>query len=361
MKKKYFLGSVGDVEALRYNSKENRWEVAFRSKTLTDSGINISTTKDDIRAGTGAPIQFSFYHDPSAEITLTDVLFDQAYIEAQLGAEFKFKGEVYEDEMLKFESGEGGNVKELKYEAMPMAGSCKNDIVIRYTKKGENDWKTLAQGDLFTLGADNKTLTMNSEKVALEAGEYCFRYLRLDENAQIAKITSEIIPQELFLIIKAPVYAGDACSASNGKRAGTITYEIPRFRLNGSQDFAMNMSSNQTMSLSGVALAAEEECGTEGSNLIRIAVQYDDVKWYDDIESLVADEECLEVGKTPIVYGIHAKNNEPILLDNDDLEFKKSNVDNLDAQGKFKEAGETVITFKLKPEISETVTVAAAA
>ena len=86
MANKYFLGSVGTVEAFRRVNGE--MQLAFRSKTLTDSGLNISTTKDDIRAGTGAPIQFSFYHDPSVEITLTDVLFDEAYIEAQLGADF---------------------------------------------------------------------------------------------------------------------------------------------------------------------------------------------------------------------------------------------------------------------------------
>ena len=57
---KYFLGSVGTAEAFRMNNAQ--LELAFVSKTLTDSGLTISTTKDDVRAGTGGPIQFSFYH-----------------------------------------------------------------------------------------------------------------------------------------------------------------------------------------------------------------------------------------------------------------------------------------------------------
>ena len=66
---KYFLGSVGKAEAFRIVDGE--FKLAFVSKTLTDSGLNISTTKDDIRGGTGAPIQFSFYHDTNVEYLLS--------------------------------------------------------------------------------------------------------------------------------------------------------------------------------------------------------------------------------------------------------------------------------------------------
>lgn len=349
MAKKYFLGSVGNVEALRYNTELNRWEVAFRSKTLTDSGINISTTKDDIRAGTGAPIQFSFYHDPSVEINLTDVVFDQAYIEAQLGAEFETGGDIYKDETLEFTSD--ALTVELSEMPMPMAGSCNDAVVIRYTKQGENDWKTLEEGGLFTQAG--QALTLND---ALKAGKYCFRYLYRDPAAQVAKITSEIIPQELFLIITAPVYAGDACSASNGKRAGTITYEIPRFRLNGSQDFAMNMSSNQTMSLAGVAMASEDGCNDEGSDLLKIAIKYDGMNWYDDVKELIADEDYLKVGDVPHIYALR-DNGKVSLIDNDLLVF----VPVLSA-GKFAEAGAQKVQIKQADEVilEENLTIVAA-
>ena len=81
---KYFLGSVGTAEAFKRNDN-GELELAFVSKTLTDSGLNISTTKDDIRAGQGAPIQFSFYHDTNVEINLTDIQWKHEYLEAQLG------------------------------------------------------------------------------------------------------------------------------------------------------------------------------------------------------------------------------------------------------------------------------------
>ena len=68
---KLFLCSVGTVEAFK-KKEDGSYELAFVSKTLTDSGINTTISKEDIRGGTGAPIQFSFYHDNTLEITLNN-------------------------------------------------------------------------------------------------------------------------------------------------------------------------------------------------------------------------------------------------------------------------------------------------
>ena len=101
---KYFLGSVGKAEAFRRNA-DGKLELAFVSKTLTDSGLNISTNKDDIRAGEGAPIQFSFYSQPTVEITLTDVLFKTDYIRSQLGVAFDKTPQSYVTEPVVFTEG----------------------------------------------------------------------------------------------------------------------------------------------------------------------------------------------------------------------------------------------------------------
>lgn len=331
---KYFLASVGTAEAFRMvNGKR---VLAFRSKTLTDSGINITTTKDDIRAGTGAPIQFSFYHDPNVEITLTDVLFDQSYVEAQLGTQFKVGGNKYESETVT------GTSAILKYDPVELNMGCGNsEVVIWYTEKGKDEWEILDQAEI-----NGKTITLPEEK------DYCVRYVRHDANSQIAEISSDMIPEELFLVITAPIYAGDACSASNGKSAGTITYEIPRFKLNGAQEFTMNMSSNQTMSLSGVALASADGCDITGATLLNIITNYDDYKWYDHAEELVADQETVHIGDEPKIYAVFA-NGSVSLIDNDELDFNPE----LNSDDKWKEpAGEETVTAKGKADLKVTVT-----
>lgn len=339
MANKYFLGSVGTVEAFR--RVNGQLQLAFRSKTLTDSGLNISTTKDDIRAGTGAPIQFSFYHDPSVEISLTDVIFDEKYIEAQLGANFRQGGKAYFSEV---KTADSNHKVTLDRDPLALSAGCSNEeIVVWLTEEGQENWRR----------AEN----VNGREVSglNEGTNYCIRYVAMDDDARVAEITSEIIPQELYLVISAPVYSGDSCSASNGKKAGTITYEIPRFKLNGAQDFAMNMSSNQTMSLAGTALASGEGCDLTASGLLKIIVQYNDLHWYTNLKELIADEDYLKVGDVPHIYAL-TNDPEPFLVNNDNLVFPDGA---LDTNGKWAAEGSYHITIT-GSEITEDVTVTAA-
>lgn len=335
---KYFLGSVGTAEAFRMINGEP--VLAFVSKTLTDSGINISTTKDDVRAGTGAPIQFSFYHDPSVEINLTDVLFDETYVEAQLGTKFNQGADIYKSAT--FEATDGHMTYTIEDELASLNMGCGNSKKVVWYSLNNGEWKvadTELEGSVFT---------------APEAGTVCLRYVTHDENARMAEITSDMIPEELFLVITAPIYAGDACSASNGKAAGYITYEIPRFKLNGAQEFTMNMSSNQTMSLSGVALASQDGCNVNGSTLLRIKTFYEDQHWYDNLTELIADEDYLKVGDEPHIYGLY-KNGSISLVDNGELTFAPALT-----TGKWTSAGSTTVTVTEKTSITDTVTIASA-
>ena len=334
---KYFLGSVGKAEAFRRNA-DGELELAFVSKTLTDSGLNISTTKDDIRAGEGAPIQFSFYHDPSVEITLTDVLFKTDYVRAQLGAAFDKVPQSYITENVTFTQGAATLTKEV----LPLPFPCGSEEYVAWAaKKGSDEWTVCS------VGGDHKSLTL-----AGATGEYCVRFLSLDDRAKVAEITSTIIPEELFLIITAPIFAGDACSASKGRAAGSIQFEVPRFVLNGAQEFAMNMSSNQPMSLAGTALATEsQECDANGGKLLRIIEVINDRKWYDDLKDLIVDEDSAVVGQEPIVYG-WKKDNTLVRAVNSDLTFNPA----LSGTGTLAASGSTTVA---RGSASATFTVAA--
>lgn len=341
---KYFIGSVGSVEAFE-RLENGSLRLAFVSKTLTDSGINTTISKEDIRGGTGAPVQFSFYHDPSVEITLTDVVFKKEYIAAQLGTEFKDEGaHGYATETVVAEkaSAEGSKAK-LVLKDQPLAlnfGACEGEL--RYvwaSEVGKDEWKAY--------GFEGKTVSGDD----LEIGKsYCVRYCKQDPDAKIAHITSNIIPSEFMLIITAPIFAGDACAASNGKKAGTITYEFPRFRLNGGSEMSFNMSSNQTMSLSGFAYATDNTCEMGEQNLYNIIVSVaGDAK--NNYKELIIDEDCLKVGTVPVVYAL-TKGGKVLKLDNENLTFDPALT-----QGKFTSAGEVTIAAN-KTELSEKVTVA---
>ena len=310
---KYFLGTVGKAEAFRRND-QGALELAFVSKTLTDSGINISTTKDDIRGGQGAPIQFSFYHDPNVEITLTDIQWKPEYLEAQLGARFGVGNEEYVTEELTFTDGAATPGHAVHKAPLP----CGHEYLVWGAKQGTDEWELLEydaeQGKIKLPG------THTGEEV------YCVRYLGASTKAMIADINSMIIPEELFLIITAPIFAGDACAASRGKAAGHITFEVPRFLLNGAQEFQMNMSSNQTMSLAGIALASESaDCAAEGGKLLRVIEVLESRDWRAQVTELIADEDYLAVGDIPAIYGM-LKDGSIIKIDNAYLVFAPANT-----------------------------------
>lgn len=336
---KYFLGSVGSVEAFE-RKEDGSYALAFVSKTLTDSGINTTISKEDIRGGTGAPIQFSFYHDPSVEITLTDVVFKREYLEAQLGIHFEGAGAhgyASESDL----TPKDGKIT-LKNQPLPINfGACGGELkYVWATEVGKEEWKAYKFTDGKEIGGFE------------DGKKYCVRYCKQDPNAVIASVTSSIIPAEYMLIITAPVFAGDACAASNGKKAGTITYEIPRFRLNGGSEMAFNMSSNQTMSLAGSAYATDSNCDGE-QKLYNIVLSLNDYA-KDNYKDLIVDEDCLKTGLTPVVYGLDFAGR-VTRLDNSILKFLKhgetGEISALDAQGKFAEAG--VVDVKLMVKVKE--------
>ena len=339
MAKRYFLGSVGKAEAFRVKSN-GELELAFVSKTLTDSGLNIQTTKDDIRAGQGAPIQFSFYHDPSVEITLTDVLWKPEYLTAQLGAEFLDDADHridYVSKDVNFTGGVSTDFNEIPME-LPIACATGDKVAVWGTKAGEDDWK------LIKYNAETGKL-----ELAGASGKYCVRYLGKDDRASMAEISTQIIPEILLLVITAPIFAGDACTASKGKAAGHITFEVPKFQLNGAQEFTMNMSSNQTMSLSGIALASEsKECDAIGGTLLRIMEVITERNYFDGVVDLVSDEETEIVGLTPIIYGVK-EDGSVIKLDNNDLTFDPALV-----EGAYAAEGQEVVSLG---DITQTITV----
>ena len=310
---KYFLGSVGKAEAFRVN-KNNQLELAFVSKTLTDSGLNISTTKDDIRGGTGAPIQFSFYHDTNVEINLTDIQWKKEYLEAQLGVYMSDAADDRVDYITKtYEVADDATSFTITEEILPMQVPCLSEdpYVVWYAIQGDDEWKS-------------KTFAKDAEKTitGLKPGKYCVRFLSKEDSAKSAEITSLIVPQELFLIITAPIFAGDACAATQGKEAGHITFEVPRFQLNGAQEFSMNMSSNQTMSLAGIALASESlDCESMSGKLLRIIEVITDRDPYSAVTELILDEESAVADAAPVVYGIK-DNGDIIKVDNARLTFE---------------------------------------
>lgn len=351
MGKKLFLGSTGTAEAFRLNPETKKLDLLFVTKTLTESSVNISITKDDLRAGTGAPVVASFYHDAAVEIKLTDVMFKPEYVEAQLGTRFEVSDGSYQSEKITIDKSANQVTLKKAPLALNIGGGVTSEVVW-YTEAGSDNWRSFEGTFEVATGSlpGDETFT---------GGEYCFRYYAQDDKAHAAEITSNIIPEELYLVITAPLFAGDANSASSGKKAGTIQYEIPRFRLNGGQEFAMAMSSNQTISLSGSALAFDEGCDEDGGKLLRIIEVFSREKWTDNVKDLMIDAESVKQGSIVNVYAVY-NDNRVELVDNSQFTFSgatfSEKVPGLITAATGEEKTITV-SAKVKPELTATAEV----
>lgn len=255
---KLFLGTVGDVEAFK-RDELGKLKLAFVSKTLTKSSINISSTQENIRGGENAAPYFSFTHSPSVEIELTDIIWNRRCFELALGVQFRNE----------------------------------TDPVQFLTEGGE---------DFYTFDDES----------------FC---VQVQSNMKSADFYVNSAPDELFLIITTPLFEGDSCSAPTGKKVGHITYEVPRFQLDQKLDLQFKMSSNANITLSGEALSIPNSANCEfgGDQLLRIREVIYDRDVMDEAIDLVVDGEQ-KAGKPPVVYAI-LKSKQCIIVQNSRLTF----------------------------------------
>ena len=348
---KYFLGSVGSAEAIRM--VEGKPEVAFVAKTLTDSSISVTITKDELRGGTGAPVVTNFFHDPAVAITLTDILFKEGYVEAQLGTNFTNSANAYQSETIK-----ATQAGQLTLGKQPVSlGMLKCDegtgLIAWYSEEGKDDYKAVQ------MGADDGTLLKDE---GIESGHtYCVRYLASDALAREAIVKSDMVPQELMLIITVPIFAGDACAASKGSKAGTLTFEVPRFQLDGGQEFTFNMSSNATMSLNGTAMVMTEGCDANSGKLFRIIEVMTDGSAEQNLKMIAIDPESAKVGNKQSDLAVYALYNDKTLalLSDDLLTLDVSNTNQeVGHEGEFKVGTIIKATLKANTNLKDSYTVA---
>ena len=288
----YFLGSVGIAEAFYINRGVKK--LAFASRTLTEHSINITSTTDELRAGTGSVAFASFTHDPNVEIKLVDVLWNSAYIEAILGSKFRNQDGLVGANDFKKETviSMGPNVAtQLSSTPLPLPfGTYTPDPGSQLTVTlsfplGQTETKILINA----VGTDQwvwYTGIVNGKSIFLPAGSWNVFYMATDPQARELWVTSDLCPAELYLVITTPLYKGGCNSdTSDTYEVGHVTFEIPRFKVNGNLDLGFNMSSNTSVEISGIALASEM-CSCDTMKMMRLIEVRDDYDFTDEISSI---------------------------------------------------------------------------
>ena len=323
---KYFMGSVGEARAEEVIVDEFTGEVletrlAFTSKTLTDSAVNVSIQKEDIiDSYNGAPAGV-FYHSPSISITLSDVLWQPEFLEYSLGQRFSDLTKEGSTEYctVKLRSNSVG-VATLTpdYRApapvdFPGMDTGANVYYLVIAKRDQDaDWcecSCVKSGDNYIFG---RTDDQNRGELAPNT-EYCFRYMTSSLKSRELLITTKILPAELQLTITTPLFTAEGCddiesSLSKSQHAGYLVYEVPRWALNADLSLSATMSGTQGMQLVGTVLEAIDN--EEGSPMMKIKEFIPSRPWWEGLLELYWTDSTpvTEDGKRKYkhIYGLYA-------------------------------------------------------
>ena len=92
----YLVAGVGTIQL--FDPSTNA--LILTSKTLTEEGLNFSSTAEEARGGAGNALLGKDYHDSTFGLTLTDQLFDLQYLALNCGGSIQASSDVMTNEQV---------------------------------------------------------------------------------------------------------------------------------------------------------------------------------------------------------------------------------------------------------------------
>ena len=259
----YILGDVMRAEAF-VRDKDGNLKHYFSANTLTDSTLNISVTAEEVRGGWGNQLLGKIFHDSNFAVNLTEATWSLDYLAAQIGSQ------ISENATGKYISSVQGTmaaegVLTVKIDDGKIATLFEDDNAMCPGTNSKIVWVKDCNDDMFTYtvsGDSTYLYALVGTKIPKE-GKVCVYYPTSQDGCRQLIVSAAYAPQEFSLFLYGKLFAGNGCQKSQGKAAGKIVIEIPRFQLDGTVDMTMNPSSAATISLNGTALAYGCTCGED--------------------------------------------------------------------------------------------------
>ena len=310
---KFIIGGVGRVDMYT----QGFTDYIGSSKTLTESGISLTVTEEEVRGGLGNSVLGSYFHDTGLTLNMTDALFSLEYLALNVGGTISVGANVVTMEQLAVGASGVITVTNQPQEFLTGNGYI---AFVKKPSESEDAWKKV------TFDTDAKTATTTYA----ENDVVCVRYCMTNETARKFTVSSAFIPSQISLILTFPLFkAGTekATTLTNSSKVGEIQIKIPNFIFNGSQDLSLTSSGTATTALSGKALVTftgAEGCDDEGyyGEIIEVVFGKDE---FEDVRAIVIADANIEMlineTKKIEVYALYGGTVAPKLLDNTKLTF----------------------------------------
>lgn len=304
MSQKYIIAGVGTAQA--FDGLGNQ---IFKARALTDSGFNISTSKEEIRGGQGAALQGQYFHTTQFQVTLKDAIADLNYFALQVGGMIKAGGDVFETEEVVVEQINKITVKGTPKE---FGGFGK---IGWYSRPGDDTTNTITfEGQ-------------NANANGVKQGEtVCVTYVKSDDSARSFEVATSFVPSEVYLVFTMPLFNASAIkSVSTASQIGELIVTVPRFQFNGTVDMATAMASASSVDISGMALQSGTS-GCSGKGIYAVITEHIYNKGtFDNVYAIVVEDSDVDLphsgSQTLKVLALYNDGTIPSVVDNSKLTF----------------------------------------
>lgn len=273
----YIAGGVG--KAIMFLG-DQLWGVA---NTLSDNTFDFTITAEDVRGGKKNVLLGQYFHDPNLAITLTNAMLNYDDVALVLGATIEQGGLSFMEEQVA--AGVGGTLTATKTPT---------------TMNGKYlGWYKLPTATSWTVATfNNGVITVPG---ATQNTAYCLKYFWINPDARGFDIKADYEPSEIHLVILQDLFSAEQQSGTivPGAKAGTMISDIPRFKLNGNENLAFAAGSTATTSMSGNAIAVNNQDSCEDEFIYgSMTEEITGANWQDNVIALAPENAEIELGTT---------------------------------------------------------------
>ena len=300
----YLVAGVGTIQL--FDPSTNA--LILTSKTLTEEGLNFSSTAEEARGGAANALLGKYYHDSTFGLTLTDQLFDLQYLALNCGGSIQATSDVMTNEQVTVTVA-----GQITVAQTPVAFN--GNVVGWYKSASEDD-------------SHYKLLTFTGKVATIQGAQigdvYCVKYFYANTSARKFIVNTAYIPATVHAVATFPLFKAGTSSDqyTSSSQLGEIQVDIPNFQLEGSQELSLSSSGISTASLSGSALATftgNGGCSDNGYYAIITEIVYGKSTWSNVVSIAIADSDVdlsVDDTQTLVVYAIYSDGTVPSVMDN---------------------------------------------
>ena len=206
--------------------------------------------------------------------TLTDALYSMEYLSLKMGSEITVGSNG-----IVIESVTTTKENEITVTQTPVELQ-RFGLIGWYSGQGEENWKKIT--------FEGKTAKVSGLPMG---SNICVKFCADKEAARQFVVPTNVIPKELMMILRYPLFRAGETNLTNSYRVGTLEVKIPRFLPDPSVDLSLTASGASTVPFSGTALPYKSTvgCQDDGRNYAIFTEIIDGAKWYDNLTTIAVD------------------------------------------------------------------------